>query len=125
MQGTSILAFIVNPLNTNSNDIHIEPFGIDTGSLEMQLIDLSKALWSEKYTELKSKLDEFEVQKCIYVTQQKWTAVKQMPRVEALIFEAWNNSLPDCCNEVKKLAFGVLNIFGSTYSCEQADFFFF
>ncbi|GFV40198.1 SCAN domain-containing protein 3, partial [Trichonephila clavipes] len=28
------LAFIVNTLNTNSNEIHIEPFGIDTGSLE-------------------------------------------------------------------------------------------
>ncbi|GFV22687.1 phenazine biosynthesis-like domain-containing protein 1 [Trichonephila clavipes] len=36
----SSLAFIVNPLNTNSNGIHIEPFGIDTGSLEMQSIDL-------------------------------------------------------------------------------------
>ncbi|GFW54932.1 general transcription factor II-I repeat domain-containing protein 2A [Trichonephila clavipes] len=39
------LAFIVNPLNTNSNEIHIELFGIDTGTLEMQLIVLkSKAL---------------------------------------------------------------------------------
>ncbi|XP_015440313.1 PREDICTED: general transcription factor II-I repeat domain-containing protein 2A-like [Dufourea novaeangliae] len=114
------LAFIVNPLNTNSNEIHIEPFGIDTGSLEMQLIDLkSKALWSGKFTELKSKLEELEVQKCMYVTQQKWTALKEMPRVEELIFDAWN-SLPDCYSEVKKLAFGVLTIFGSTYSCEQA-----
>ncbi|GFV44865.1 uncharacterized protein TNCV_1340731 [Trichonephila clavipes] len=34
------LAFIVNHLNTNSNEIHSEPFGIDTGSLEMQLKDL-------------------------------------------------------------------------------------
>ncbi|XP_018578443.1 general transcription factor II-I repeat domain-containing protein 2A-like, partial [Anoplophora glabripennis] len=114
------LAFIVNPLNTNSNEIHIKPFGIDTGSLDMQLIDLkSKALWSGKFTELKSKLEELEVQKCMYVTQQKWTALKEMPRVEALIFDAWN-SLPDCYSEVKKLAFGVLTIFGSTYSCEQA-----
>ncbi|GFU42648.1 hypothetical protein TNCV_2959071 [Trichonephila clavipes] len=32
-----LLAFIVNPLNTNSNEIHIEAFGIDSGSLEMQL----------------------------------------------------------------------------------------
>lgn len=86
----------------------------------MQLIDLkSKALWSGKFTELKSKLEELEVQKCMYVTQQKWTALKEMPRVEALIFDAWN-SLPDCYSEVKKLAFGVLTIFGSTYSCEQA-----
>ncbi|GBP21821.1 SCAN domain-containing protein 3 [Eumeta japonica] len=93
------LAFIVNPLNTNSNEIHVEPFGVDTASLEMQLIDLkSKDLWSRKFTELKSKLEELEVQKCMYVTQQKWTALKKMPRVEALIFDAWN-SLPDCYSE--------------------------
>ena len=86
----------------------------------MQLIDLkSKALWSGKFTELKSKLEELEVQKCMYVMQHKFTALKEMPRVEALIFDAWN-SLPDCYSEVKKLAFGVLTIFGSTYSCEQA-----
>ncbi|GBN02500.1 General transcription factor II-I repeat domain-containing protein 2A [Araneus ventricosus] len=29
----STLAFIVNPLNTNTNEINIEPFGIDAGSL--------------------------------------------------------------------------------------------
>ncbi|GFX19517.1 uncharacterized protein TNCV_2074261 [Trichonephila clavipes] len=86
----------------------------------MQWIDLkSKALWSGKFTELESKLEELEVQKCMYVAQQKLTALKEMPRVEALIFDAWN-SLPECYSEVKKLAFGVLTIFGSTYSCEQA-----
>ncbi|GFW76371.1 uncharacterized protein TNCV_1581501 [Trichonephila clavipes] len=56
------LAFIANPLNTNRYEIHIEPFGIDSGSLEMQLVDLkSKALGSGKFTELKSKLEELEV----------------------------------------------------------------
>ncbi|GFS71706.1 general transcription factor II-I repeat domain-containing protein 2A [Trichonephila clavipes] len=72
------LAFIVNPLNINCNEIHIQPLGIDTGSLEMQLIDLkAKALRSEKFTELwKSKLKEWEVQKCMNVTQQL-TALKK------------------------------------------------
>ncbi|GFX34778.1 uncharacterized protein TNCV_2514931 [Trichonephila clavipes] len=43
------LAFIVNPLNQNSNEIHIAPFGIDTGPPEMQWINSkSKALWSGK-----------------------------------------------------------------------------
>ncbi|GFU70814.1 SCAN domain-containing protein 3 [Trichonephila clavipes] len=84
-------------------------------SKEMQSIDLnSKALWSGKFTELKSKLEELEVQKCMYVTQQKLTALKEMPRVEALIFEAWN-SVSDCYSE-EKLTFGVLTIFGSKYS---------
>ncbi|GBP40785.1 Protein ZBED8 [Eumeta japonica] len=84
-------------------------------------IDLNKivSIATDGIRKLKSKLEELEVQKCMYVTQQKWTALKEMPRVEALIFDAWN-SLPDCYSEVKKLAFGVLTIFGSTYSYEQA-----
>ena len=70
------IAFIVNPLNTNSNEIHIEPFGNDTGSLKMQLINLkNKALWSEKFTELKSMLEKLEIQKCMYIMQQKQTAL--------------------------------------------------
>ncbi|GBM62176.1 General transcription factor II-I repeat domain-containing protein 2A [Araneus ventricosus] len=116
----STFAFIVNPLNTNTNEINIEPFGIDAGSLQMQLLDLkTKDLWSGKFTELKSKLKELEVQKCMHIAQHKWTALKEISRVEALIFGAWN-SLPECYSEVKKLAYGVLTIFVSTHSCEQA-----
>ena len=44
------MAFIVKPPNTNSNENHIEPFGIHTGSLEMKFIDLkSKDLWIVKF----------------------------------------------------------------------------
>ncbi|GFX63400.1 uncharacterized protein TNCV_3620031 [Trichonephila clavipes] len=69
----------------------------------MQLIDLKiKALRSGKFTELKSKLKELEVQNCIYLTQQEGTALKEMPRVEALLFDAWS-SLPDCYSEAKKV----------------------
>ncbi len=82
----------------------------------MQLIDLkSKALLSGKFIKLKSKLEELEVQKCTYIMQQKWIAIKEMPRIEALIFDAWN-SFPYCYSEMKKLALGVLSILGSTYS---------
>ncbi|GBN39273.1 hypothetical protein AVEN_120466-1 [Araneus ventricosus] len=116
----SSLAFKVNPLNTNTNEINTKPFGIDAGSFQMQLLDLkTKDFWSGKFTELKSKLEELEVQKCVHIAQHKWTALKEIPRVEALIFGAWN-SLPECYSEVKKLAYGMLTIFGSTYSCEQA-----
>ncbi|XP_059162018.1 general transcription factor II-I repeat domain-containing protein 2A-like [Physella acuta] len=60
----STLAFIVYPLNTNTNEINIEPFKIDAGLLQMQLLDLkTKHLWSDKFTELESKLEELEVQK--------------------------------------------------------------
>ncbi|GBN94165.1 hypothetical protein AVEN_8942-1 [Araneus ventricosus] len=116
----STLAFIVNPLNTNTNEINIDPFGIDARSLQMQFLDLkTKDSWSGKFTELKSKLEEWEVQKCVHIAQHEWTALKEIPLVEAHILGAWNG-LPECCSEVKKLAYGVLTIFGSTHSCEQA-----
>ncbi|GBM74524.1 hypothetical protein AVEN_126575-1 [Araneus ventricosus] len=86
----------------------------------MQLLDLkTQDLWSGKFTELKSKLEELEVQKCIHIAQQKWTDLKEIPRVQALIFGSWD-SLPEYYSEVKKLAYKVLTIVGSTYSCEQA-----
>ncbi|GBM64020.1 hypothetical protein AVEN_220242-1 [Araneus ventricosus] len=87
--------------------------------LELMLDLKTKDLWSGKFTELKSKLEELEVQKCMHIAQHKWTALKEIPLVEALIFGAWY-SLPKCYSEVKKLAYGVLTIFGSTYSCVQA-----
>ncbi|GBM83536.1 hypothetical protein AVEN_119698-1 [Araneus ventricosus] len=49
----SSLAFIVNLLNTNTNQINIEQFGIDAGSLQMQLLDLKKRLveWQVQRTQ--------------------------------------------------------------------------
>ncbi|GBM35248.1 Pro-Pol polyprotein [Araneus ventricosus] len=38
----------------------------------------------------------------MHIAQHKWTALKEIPRVEALIFGAWN-SLPECYSDVKKL----------------------
>ncbi|GBM47976.1 hypothetical protein AVEN_34317-1 [Araneus ventricosus] len=40
----STLTFILTPRNTNTNEINIEPFGIDAGSLQMQLLDLKTRL---------------------------------------------------------------------------------
>ncbi|GBO42253.1 hypothetical protein AVEN_145932-1, partial [Araneus ventricosus] len=35
----STRAFIVNPLNTNTNEINIEPFGIDAGFENQRLVE--------------------------------------------------------------------------------------
>ncbi|GBO11094.1 hypothetical protein AVEN_67651-1 [Araneus ventricosus] len=67
----SSLAFIVNPLNINTNEINIEPFGIDAESHQMQMDLKTKDLWSGKFTEFKSKLEELEVQKCMHIAQHK------------------------------------------------------
>ncbi|GBL60620.1 hypothetical protein AVEN_241788-1 [Araneus ventricosus] len=105
----STLAFMVNPLNTNTNEINIEPFGIDAGSLQMQLLDLKiKDLWSGKFTELKSKLEELEIQKCMHIAQHKWTVLKEIPRVEALIFEYITEyNRKNLLTETKKTVFGL------------------
>ncbi|KAF8788795.1 hypothetical protein HNY73_006801 [Argiope bruennichi] len=84
---------------------------MDAGSLQMQLLDLkTKDLYSDKFTKLKSKLEELEVQKGMLIAQHKWTTLKEFPRVEALIFDTWD-SLPECYSVVKKLIYGVLTIF--------------
>ncbi|GBO13491.1 hypothetical protein AVEN_227415-1 [Araneus ventricosus] len=96
----STLAFIANLLDTNKNEINCEPFGIDAGSLQMQLLELkTEDLWSGKFTELKSKLEELEVQKCMHIAQHKWTALKEIPRVRPSY--SAHGSLPECYREVK------------------------
>jgi hypothetical protein len=61
----------------------------------MQLLDLkSKDLWSGKFTQHKIKLEELKVQKCIHAVQNKWTALKEISRIESFIFDAWN-SVPE------------------------------
>ncbi|KAF8773241.1 hypothetical protein HNY73_015916 [Argiope bruennichi] len=53
---------------------------MDAGSLQMQLLDLkTKDLWNGKFAELKSKLQELEVQKCMHIVQHKWAALKEIP----------------------------------------------
>ncbi|KAF8795290.1 hypothetical protein HNY73_003158 [Argiope bruennichi] len=82
----STLAFIVSPLNTNTNEINIEPFGMDAGSLQMKLLDLeTKDLWSGKFTEFKSKLEESEVHGIIF---QNVTPVDQ----ELLCHDFWGQT---------------------------------
>ncbi|GBO14626.1 hypothetical protein AVEN_76234-1 [Araneus ventricosus] len=64
----STLAFIVNPLNTNTNEINIELFGIDAGSLQMQLLDLNtKELLLTPGLEALSDMDLIPIQKNLSV----------------------------------------------------------
>ena len=113
------LAFIVRPLKINIQELNLSPFDTDAGSLQMELIDLKgKELWSIKFANLTSRLEELEREKSTLISQHKWTAIKQLPKVESIIFDTWN-SLPDTYKELKKLAFSILTIFGSTYICEE------
>lgn len=114
------LAFITNPLNANVKQLNFSPFDIDRANFEIQLVDLtSKDLWSSKFVRLGTEIEELEREKCSLTSQHKQTAIKDLQEADSVIFNTWN-SLPDSYYELKKFAFGVLSIFGSTYVCEQS-----
>lgn len=115
----STLSFVLYPLKINVDELNMAPFNTDAAALQMQLIDIkSKELWSSKFTALVDRLEEYEREKSNLISNHKWTAVKQLPKIERIIFDTWN-SLPATYETTKKLAFAILSIFGSTYSCEQ------
>ncbi|KAK1334842.1 hypothetical protein QTO34_004412 [Cnephaeus nilssonii] len=94
------LAFVKKPLNATVTELNFSPFNIDIGNFEMQLLDLkNKELWSSK----------FELVYC----------ERPVKKEDMLIFNTWN-SIPDSYNQLKKLAFAVLSLFGSTYLIKQS-----
>ncbi len=42
----------------------------------------------------------------------------ELPKLDKLVFYTWN-AIPDTYMNMKKYAFGVLSIFGSTHLCKQ------
>ena len=114
------LAFAKNPLNATITELKFSPFGIDIGNFEIQLQDLkNKEIWSSKFERLCLDLEILEKNKCDLCSQHKWSVLKDLEREDMIMFNAWN-SIPDSYDQLKKLAFAVLSLFGSTYSCEQS-----
>ena len=114
------LAFAKNPLKATITDLNFSPFGIDISNFEIQLLDLkNKEIWSSKFEHLCVDLEILEKNKCELSSQHKWSALKDLEKEDMIMFNAWN-SIPDSYDQLKKLGFGVLCLFGSTYSCEQS-----
>ncbi|CAK6435131.1 unnamed protein product [Pipistrellus nathusii] len=114
------LAFVRKPLNATVTELNFSPFNIDIGNFEMQLLDLkNKELWSSKFERLCADMEILEKNKCELSSQHKWSALKDLEKEDVLIFNTWN-SIPDSYDQLKKLAFAVLSLFGSTYLCEQS-----
>ncbi|KAK1339089.1 LOW QUALITY PROTEIN: hypothetical protein QTO34_019762, partial [Cnephaeus nilssonii] len=108
------LAFVKKSLNATVTELNFSPFNIDIGNFEMQLLDLkNKELWSSKFEQI------LEKNKCELSSQHKWSALKDLEKEDMLIFNTWN-SIPDSYNQLKKLAFAVLSLFGSTYLFEKS-----
>jgi len=85
----------------------------------LQLIELkTKDIWSSKFENFKTNIENLEREKGDLATNHKWTELTKCQKEEQVIFEVWN-SLPERFSQLKMVAFGILTIFGSTYICEQ------
>lgn len=71
-----------------------------------------------KFKSLTADLENVARQKAILAQEHKWSDIENIPKTDKLVFETWN-AIPDTYMNMKKYAFGVLSIFGSTYLCEQ------
>ena len=78
----------------------------------------TKDMWVSKFQRLTADLEDVARQKAMLAHNHKWKAIENLPKLDQLVFETWN-AIPDTYTNMKKYAFGVLSIFGSTYVCEQ------
>lgn len=112
------LSFPVTPLETDPSLLNRFP-GVNQSDLEMEMADIAdKDLWVSKFKCLTAELEDVSRQKANAVQSHRWGEIESLPTPEKLVFETWK-ALPDTYRNMKKYAFGVLSIFGSTYLCEQ------
>nr|XP_057943039.1 general transcription factor II-I repeat domain-containing protein 2A-like [Doryrhamphus excisus] len=114
------LSFPVTPLNIDPSLLNVTAFpGVSQPDLELELADIAdKDMWVSKFKRLTGDLEDVARQKATLAQNHKWSDIKNLPRPDKLMFETWN-AIPDTYMNMKKYAFGVLSIFGSTYACEQ------
>ncbi|KAL1277343.1 hypothetical protein QQF64_024016 [Cirrhinus molitorella] len=89
--------------------------GVSQPNLEIELADIAdKDLWVSKFKRLTADLEDVARQKAILAQEHKWSDIEHLPKPDKLVFETWK-AIPDTCVNMKRYAFGVLSIFGSTY----------
>ncbi|GFX53531.1 general transcription factor II-I repeat domain-containing protein 2A [Trichonephila clavipes] len=105
--------FIMYPDVISFDKLNLSQFDwleIEIEELEMQLIDFqSSSKWIQKFIETRKKLELIEAER-LTRNISKNTSNE--------ILETWN-SIPDSFNCLKKLAYAILTIFSSTYTCES------
>uniref|UniRef100_A0A3B4C9Y8 HAT C-terminal dimerisation domain-containing protein n=1 Tax=Pygocentrus nattereri TaxID=42514 RepID=A0A3B4C9Y8_PYGNA len=104
------------PLTIAPSLLNVTAFaGVSQPDLELELADIAeKDMWVSKFKRLTEDLEDVAT----LVHNHKWSDTENLPRPDKLVFETWN-AIPDTYINMKKYAFGVLSIFGSTYVCEQ------
>ncbi|XP_023815961.1 general transcription factor II-I repeat domain-containing protein 2 [Oryzias latipes] len=110
------LSFPVTPLTIDPSQLNMTAFAgvVSQPDLEMELADI----WVFKFKSLTAYLENVSRQKAVLAQNHKWSDIANLPKQDKLVFETWN-AIPDSYINMKRYAFGVLEIFGSTYICEQ------
>ncbi|XP_048357110.1 general transcription factor II-I repeat domain-containing protein 2B-like [Sphaerodactylus townsendi] len=119
-QERATLSFPITPLTIDPSLLNVTAFaGVSHPDLELELADIAdKDMWVTKFKRLTEDLENVARQKATLVQNHKWSDIENLPRPDKLVFDTWN-AIPDTYINMKKYAFGVLSIFGSTYACEQ------
>ncbi|XP_039204212.1 uncharacterized protein LOC120310168 isoform X3 [Crotalus tigris] len=114
------LSFPITPLTIDPSALNMTVFpGVSQPDLEMELADIAdKDIWVSKFQRLADNLEDVARQKASLAQNHKWSDIENLPKQDKLIFETWD-TIPNTYMNMKKYAFGVLSIFGSTYLCEQ------
>jgi hypothetical protein len=101
-----MLKFLLYPLECNLKLFNLNVFPeVQITELQLELLEIkNKNIWS-------SKLQEMIIQ-----IETNLKSAENIP--QQIIFNFWN-SLPTDYGHSRKLAFDLLTLFGSTYSCEQ------
>ncbi|XP_074854305.1 general transcription factor II-I repeat domain-containing protein 2A-like isoform X2 [Carettochelys insculpta] len=114
------LSFVLKPLEADTSALNFSTFtGVDRAELELELADMQdKDMWASKFRGLVTELEDLEKQKSTLAVQQRWTEMLDLKKQDQIVFDVWN-SLPDAYSNMKRYAFSILSIFGSTHLCEQ------
>jgi len=114
------LSFTVTPLDIDPSMLNMSAFTfVIQSGLEIELSDIAdKELWVSKFKGLTADLKDVARQKAILDREHKWRDIENLPKPDKHVLETWI-AIPETYQNIKKYAFGVLSIFGSTYLCEQ------
>ena len=119
-KGKKTLSFPVSPFRIDPSKLNMVTLaGVSQPDFEIELADIAdKDIWISKFRRLTADLEDEARQNTDLAQGHNWSKIEKLPKPDQLIFKTWN-ALPDTYDNMKKYAFGILSIFGSTYVCEQ------
>jgi len=105
------IKFLKYPDTIIFENLNLEIFNwMDLNDFEMQLVEFqSSSIWKQKFVELRIQLEEIERDRLREISKLS---------AENEVLKVWN-SMPNTFQDLKNVAWSILSIFSSSYSCES------